>query len=92
MKTTKTAMFASAVAALFATAALAGEPQAPAKDGKAAAEVKCQGVNSCKGTGSCAGGDHGCGGKNGCKGQGWTKLSEKDCKAKGGTVLADAKK
>jgi uncharacterized membrane protein len=91
MKTTKSAVLASAVAALFAATAFADD-KAPMKDGKAAAEVKCQGVNSCKGSGSCSGGDHGCAGKNGCKGQGWTKLTEKDCKAKGGVVLADAKK
>jgi hypothetical protein len=52
--------------------------------------VKCAGVNSCKGKGSCSSADNACAGKNGCKGKGWMEVkSEKACKDKGGTVVAD---
>ena len=81
------AMLAVAVAALFASgkAMSAGDKAAtPAKG------VKCAGVNSCKGKGSCSGKDNSCAGKNGCKGKGWVTVgSEKDCTAKGGTVVKD---
>jgi hypothetical protein len=30
---------------------------------------------------------NGCKGKNACKGKGWISLTEKECKAKGGTVV-----
>jgi hypothetical protein len=51
--------------------------------------VKCAGINSCKGHGSCAGADNACKAQNACKGQGWLETkSEKECKDKGGTVLA----
>ncbi len=49
---------------------------------------ECHGVNSCKGTGDCGGKGHGCAGKNTCKGQGWQKMSEADCEAKGGEFKA----
>lgn len=63
----------------------------PADDATAAAEVKCTGINECKGQGACGmpDGSHACAGKNECKGKGWVKVSEEDCKAKGGTVLAE---
>lgn len=60
--------------------------------------VMCYGVNACKGHGACAGKVDACSGKNGCeaktscaghnscKGKGFTKMSEKDCKDKGGKV------
>ena len=84
-------LIAGAVASLFAMGAYAGDAKAPAKDAKAAAGmVKCTGVNECKGKGACGGANHGCAGNNECKGKGWITLAEKDCKAKGGTVLADA--
>ncbi len=91
-KTIKGVVFASAVASMFAGAAFAGGP-APKKDAKAAAdtEIRCANVNECKGKGACGGANHGCAGQNECKGKGWIKLSEKDCKAKGGAVVADAK-
>ncbi len=87
MKTTKGVVIASAVAALFATAAFGADKEMPKKDAKAD-EVKCSGVNSCKGTGACSTATNECAGKNSCKGQGWTKMAEKDCKAKGGKVVA----
>ena len=89
-KTIKGIVFASAVASMFASAAFAGD-KAPKKDAKAGAdtEVRCGGVNECKGKGACGGATHGCAGENACKGKGWIKLSDKDCKAKGGTIVAD---
>jgi len=88
-KNLKGALIASAVCAMFATAAHA---QATAGHDKAGGEVKCAGINSCKGTGSCAGGGHGCGGQNGCKGQGWTPTkTEKECTDKGGKVVVAKK-
>ena len=89
-KSFKGALIASAVCAMFATAAHAGD-KAAGHD-KAGGDVKCAGINSCKGSGSCAGGGHGCGGQNGCKGQGWVPTkTEKECTDKGGTVVKDAK-
>jgi hypothetical protein len=85
----KGALIASAVCALIAGAAQAADKGHE----KAGGDVHCAGINSCKGTGSCAGGGHGCGGQNGCKGQGWVPTkSEQECKDKGGTVVASAKK
>lgn len=81
-------LIAGAVASLFAMGAYAGDAKAPAKDAKAAAGmVKCTGVNECKGKGACKGDGNGCSGQNGCKGKGWVKMSDKDCKAKGGKVV-----
>jgi len=76
---------AVAVASMFALGANAG----PAKEGKtAAAAIKCTGVNECKGKGACAGAGNSCAGKNECKGKGVMQMSEADCKAKGGSVVA----
>jgi len=86
-------LLAAAVASMFAGAAYAGDPPKDAKKADAkdtAAQIKCTGVNECKGKGACGGANHGCAGNNECKGKGWITLAEKDCKAKGGTVLADA--
>jgi uncharacterized membrane protein len=89
-KNLKGALIASAVCAMFATAAHAGD-KAAGHD-KAGGDVKCAGINSCKGTGSCAGGGHGCGGQNGCKGQGWTPTkTEKECTDKGGKIVTAKK-
>ncbi len=53
--------------------------------------LKCAGINSCSGKGECAAADgsHDCGGKNSCKGKGWVKVTEKECKEKGGEVLGE---
>lgn len=86
-KSMKGIMIASAVASMFSANAFA-EDKAPKKDAKeSAAKVSCGGVNECKGKGECGGAKHGCAGQNDCKGKGWVSLAEKDCKAKGGTVL-----
>jgi uncharacterized membrane protein len=95
MKNLKEQMIAGAVASLFAFGAMASDakPKAPAKDGKAAAaNVKCTGVNECKGKGICGGAGNSCAGKNECKGKGVMAMNEADCKTKGGTVVAEAKK
>lgn len=49
-------------------------------------EGQCHGINSCKGQSACGvQGSHGCNGHNECKGKGWLKMTEKECKEKGGT-------
>jgi hypothetical protein len=53
------------------------------------AKVKCAGVNECKGKAACAGGGNSCAGQNSCKGKGWVETTEKECKDKKGTVVAD---
>jgi len=85
-KNLKGALIASAVCAMFATAAQAADDTGHTKSG---GDVKCAGINSCKGTGSCAGAKNSCGGQNGCKGQGWTATkTAKECTDKGGKVVA----
>jgi hypothetical protein len=84
-------MIASAVASLFATNSFAGD-KAPTKGTKeAAAKISCGGANECKGKGACGGPGHDCAGNNECKGKGWISLTEKECKARGGTVIASMK-
>lgn len=65
----------------------AGEMAAPA-GGEKTAKVHCMGVNECKGKGACKTEANACGGQNGCGGKGFVELSEEECKAKGGTVMA----
>src|SRR5450631_103285 len=78
--TNKGAIIAAMAAGLFS----AGAPlAASAAD---SAKVHCQGVNACKGKSACSTATSGCAGQNSCKGKGWIEMSEKDCKAKGGTV------
>lgn len=88
--TTKGKLIASAVAGMFATAipllAHAGDDAAK----KEAPKVKCEGANSCKGHGSCKSANNACAGKNGCAGKGVVMVtSEKECKDKGGKVVAE---
>jgi hypothetical protein len=80
---TKGAMIAAMAAGMFmATAA-----PTPASAGDSA-KVHCQGVNSCKGKSACNSATNSCAGKNSCKGKGWIEMTEKECKAKGGKVVA----
>lgn len=90
------------LSAAFGGLALASSAMAEAPKTKPAAtksvEVMCYGVNDCKAHGACGGKVSGCSGKDGCqmtitckghnecKGKGFTKLSSKDCKEKGGKV------
>lgn len=59
-----------------------------AGSGEKVSKVDCGGVNECKGKGTCKTEKHGCGGQNACKGQGVLTMTEDECKAKGGTVVA----
>lgn len=54
-------------------------------------KVHCMGINSCAGKGGCASENNACAGKNGCGGQGWVEVTEDDCKAKNGKVVAAKK-
>jgi hypothetical protein len=85
--TLKGTLIAASVAGLFA----AGVQPAYAADNDGE-QVMCYGINECKGHGSCAGHGHSCSGKNGCKGQGDSKVTRKDCAAKGGTVTKVAER
>jgi hypothetical protein len=49
---------------------------------------KCHGVNACKGTGDCGGKTHACAGHNKCKGAGWKKMTQDNCKDKGGEFVS----
>lgn len=81
------AAFATAAAALFATACAGGTPEA-SEPVAAGDTVKCLGAHECKGQSQCGvEGGHGCAGQNECKGKGWVKLTQSDCEAKGGTVM-----
>ena len=84
----KGAAVAAAVCSLFAAgAARAAEKADKHKEGAKA--VSCAGINACKDQGSCAGADNACKAQNSCKGKGWVETkSEKECKDKGGKVLA----
>ncbi len=85
-ETLKGALVAGAVAALFA----AGPVVAREKTKEAPRVVRCGGVNECKGKGACSGADNSCASQNECKGKGWVEVkSAKECKARGGKVLAD---
>ena len=61
------------------------------QQGEGEEKVKCAGINSCAGKGECGApdGSHDCAGKNSCKGKGWVKVTEKECKEKGGEVLGE---
>jgi hypothetical protein len=81
-------LIAASVAGLFACAPKTQDKPA---DKPADAKVHCAGVNACKGQGKChmPDGSSACAGQNACKGKGWIEASEKECKEKGGTVLAE---
>jgi hypothetical protein len=81
-----------AIAMTVAGLLLAAAPQLGHADDKTKeAKVKCSGINSCKGKSACAGASNGCGGQNSCKGKGWVETTAKECAAKKGTVVTDAK-
>ena len=89
----KGAVIASAVATMFAAGAAHARQDKGKTEKSASKSVKCSGINDCKGKGACAGGDNSCKGQNSCKGKGWNEAkSAKDCKTKGGTVVAAEKK
>jgi hypothetical protein len=83
----KGAVVAAAVCTLFSAGAARADEMAKTKD--APKVVQCGGLNACKGQGSCAGADNACKAQNSCKGHGWVETkSAKECKDKGGTVVA----
>jgi hypothetical protein len=87
-RTTRGALIALSVAALFGTrSATADSGDNATHEGKTAAKIACAGINACKGKGECASATHSCGGLNECKGKGIVMTSEADCKAKGGKVV-----
>jgi uncharacterized membrane protein len=75
------AAIAMAAAGLFVSGA-AIAPASAADDTK----VQCIGVNACKGKSECATEHNGCAGQNACKGQGWSTLTEKECRTRGGVA------
>jgi len=84
-RTTKGAVIALTVAAMFsARAALAESHAGEKKDAK----VRCSGINECKGKSECAGAGNSCGGMNSCKGKGVISTTEEECKKKGGKVIS----
>jgi hypothetical protein len=87
-QTMKGVVLASAVGALFAAGQAHAATHVP-KPKEVSPMVRCAGVNGCKGQGACASASNGCAGQNGCKGKGWVEASLKECKAKGGTVVAE---
>ena len=71
---TRRAVLGAAVASALGSLLASGLAYAAEKDGKTSEKtVKCVGVNDCKG-------------QNGCKGQGFSELTEKACREKGGKV------
>jgi hypothetical protein len=93
-------MIAIAAGSLFAAACTKSEtkeapPAAkqeaqPGATAEKVAKVHCTGVNDCTGKGACKSAANACAGKNACKGQGFIDLTDEDCKAKGGTIMAGA--
>lgn len=80
------AIVGSALVALSTSGAAAPQHQAEHE------LIKCGGINSCKGTSACSSAQNSCKGQNACKGKGWLGVkSEKECKDRGGKVLADKK-
>ena len=77
MKTKKSLLVGAAFSGLLLTApAIAG--------GDKEVKGECHGINRCKGQGECGGKGHSCAGKNACEGKGWKKMTEAECKKKGG--------
>ena len=95
MNTKKSILMGAALAGLMASC---NSSSTQVETNVKASEVMCYGVNSCKGKGACHGKVDACSGKNGCeasatcagqnscKGKGFIKLTEADCKSKGGKV------
>ena len=69
----RTALLATAVAALLAGAPLAGCKSPDSTDDGGMHKAACKGMNACKGQGGCHTSDNGCKGQNSCKGKGGCK-------------------
>ncbi len=82
-------VMATAVAAMFATAALADTTQTTTSTTTTATTgpmVHCTGVNSCKGQSLCKTATNACKGLNSCKGKGVIDMSKEKCLQEKGTV------
>jgi hypothetical protein len=88
-RSTKGALIALSVAALFSarTASAESGDKSSMPDAKKEAKVHCSGVNECKGKSECASANNSCSGSNSCKGKGVVTMSAEDCKAKGGKAV-----
>ena len=82
----KSALLATAVAAMLAGAPLAGckssNSSASSETSAAGATMEkhaCATKNSCKGMGGCKSGNNGCAGKNSCKGKGGCSTEKHSC-------------
>ena len=79
----KSALVATAVAAMLAGAPLAGckSQNSSASSGATATMEKhaCATHNSCANKGGCKSGDNGCAGKNSCKGKGGCSTEKHSC-------------
>jgi uncharacterized membrane protein len=85
----KGAAIAAAVGSLLASGASRADEGKEKKDKSASDTVKCAGINECKGHGGCKSASNACAGQNGCKGQSFKETkTEKECKDKGGKVIA----
>ena len=76
---TRSALVASAAAAMF-VAGLAGGANAAEESG-GEAKIKCEGVNSCKGHSDCSSAHNDCKGQNSCSGKGFMMMSKAECDA-----------
>jgi hypothetical protein len=81
-------LLCAALAGLL-TAAAPFAARAEGKNDTADKKVKCEGINKCAGHGSCRSAANACGGKNGCAGKGWVETTEKECRDKGGKIVAE---
>ena len=82
----KSALVATAVAAMLAGAPLAGckSSNSSASSGTSTSKATmekhaCATKNSCKGKGGCKSGDNGCAGKNSCSGKGGCSTEKHSC-------------
>jgi hypothetical protein len=85
VKNTKSALLATAAAALFAS----GQVVAAEETGVTEAKVHCGGINACRGTSECKTATNACKGQNACNGQGFVVLTKEECETKGGKILED---
>lgn len=83
---TKNLLLAAALSGLAFAAYAEDTGKAAAPKDAASVEGQCHGINACKGKSACHSEKNGCAGENSCKSKGWLKTTEKECKAKKGTL------
>ena len=79
---TKSLLVGAAFSGLILTAP--ADAEAAGKKDKEEVTGECHGVNECAKKGACGGKGHSCAGKNECAKKGWLKMTEAECKKKGG--------